>query len=136
MTESEQRLEILLRIRNIRANRQLAVLKASENIMNGKLNEQKSLTQKIEADRQAYSRQQREQTEKLLNNQSAITDFLILKAHEDTFIWNSKQMTRQGDALVSQIQQSRLNYEDERQKYKVVEKAVVKVEEFLKLNWA
>ena len=41
-----------------------------------------------------------------------------------------------GDALVEQIQQSRVDYQNEREKFKAVEKAVIKVEEFLKLDWA
>ena len=70
MTESEKTLRILLRIRNIRVKKQLAALKASETNLNSKLNEHVSLTQKIEDDREAHSRQQREHTQKLLNKQS------------------------------------------------------------------
>lgn len=136
MTESEQTLKTLLRIRNIRVKKQLAALKASENILNSKINEQVSLTRKIEDDREAYCRQQREHTQKLLNNQSGINEFLVLKDNEESFFWNSKKMTRQGDALLEQIQQSRLDYLSEQKKFKVVEKAVIKVEEFLKLDWA
>ena len=136
MTESEQMLKTLLRIRNVRVKKQMAALKASENILNGKLNEQDSLTRKIEDDREAYYRQQREQTQKLLNNQSGINEFLVLKDNEESFFWNSKRMTRQGDALLEQIQQSRLDYQSEQKKFKAVEKAVIKVEEFLKLDWA
>lgn len=136
MTESEKTLRILLRIRNIRVKKQLAALKASETNLNSKLNEHVSLTQKIEDDREAHSRQQREHTQKLLNNQSGISDFLVLKDNEESFFWSSKKMTRQGDALLEQIQQSRLDYLNEQNKFKAVEKAVIKVEEFLKLDWA
>lgn len=136
MTDSEQKLKALLRIRNVRVKKQMAVLKASENVVKSKLHEQETLTQKIETDRQVYYQQQREQTEKLLNNRSGIDDFLLLKSQEETFHWKSKQMTRQGDALVDQIQQSKLDYQNEQVKFKAVEKAVIKIEEFLKLDWA
>lgn len=135
MTESEQKLNVLLRIRNVRVKKQMAAMQASEAHLNGKLNEQTELSRKIEKDREEYVQKQRQHTQKLLNNQSEIRDFLVLKNNEEVFIWNNKKMTRQGDALVEQIQQSRVDYQNEQIKFKALEKAVIKVEEFLKLDW-
>lgn len=135
MNDSEHNLKMLLRIRSIRVKKQIAVLKASEQHLNSKLNERNELTLRIQSHQETYQRQQREQTQKLLNRESQIIDFLALKSNEKTFFWNNKKMTREGDALVDQIQESRLSYQNEQTKLKAVEKAVIKVEEFLKLDW-
>lgn len=135
MTESEQRLRALLRIRNIRVKKQMAILRAAENVLNQKISEQIDLNKNLDKTRQAYQKKQQEQTEKLLNNRSGILDFLLLKDSEEHFFWKSKNMARQGDALVNQILQSKEDCQIERNKFKTLEKAVVKVEEFLKLDW-
>ena len=61
--------------------------------------------------------------------------FLELKDSENTFDWKRNQMTREGDVLGDQIQQSRVDWIAEKTKYKELEKASIKVEEYLKLDW-
>ena len=135
MTESEQKLITLLRIRNIRVKKQMSILRAAESVLNQKILEKEDLTRNMDETRQTYQRKQEEQTEKLLNNRSAILDFMLLKDSEQHFFWKSKNMARQGDALIDQIRQSKEDCQKEQEKFKTLEKAVIKIEEFLKLDW-
>lgn len=135
MKQTHFQLQTVLRIRSIRVRRQAAMVAESENKLKQQLTAQQQLQRDLIAIQENHVQTRRAKLEKLKGGQTNIREFLELKDSENTFDWKRNQMTREGDVLGDQIQQSRVDWIAEETKYKELEKASIKVEEYLKLDW-
>ncbi|MBA4315727.1 MAG: hypothetical protein V7542_10515 [Limnobacter sp.] len=135
MKQTHFQLQTVLRIRSIRVRRQAAMVAESENKLKQQLTAQQQLQRDLIAIQENHVQTRRAKLEKLKGGQTNIREFLELKDSENTFDWKRNQMTREGDVLGDQIQQSRVDWIAEKTKYKELEKASIKVEEYLKLDW-
>lgn len=135
MADNDQDLKLLLQIRQARLNRQSRVCKAAQQALQGKQNERESLHQKMEEEEHKYHDQHTRQINTFIGRNSDLRGLIELKEREQTFLMHRHEMTREGDALFQQIQQSRTSYLQERDKLNEMEKAKIKIEELIQMDW-
>jgi hypothetical protein len=135
MSNARTQLEILLKIRAIRVRKQAAVLASEEGRLKVAQEKRDGIKQSLREEEDRHVKTRHAKLESLMGNQAEIQDFLELKDSENAFDWRRKQLTREGDVLIDQIQQSKVNSIVEKRKLKVLEKASIKIEEHLKLDW-
>jgi len=90
----------------------------SENKLKQQLTAQQQLQRDLIAIQENHVQTRRAKLEKLKGGQTNIREFLELKDSENTFDWKRNQMTREGDVLGDQIQQSRVDWIAEKQNTK------------------
>lgn len=135
MADNDQDLKLLLQIRQARLNRQSRVCKAAQQALQGKQSERESLHHKMEEEEHKYQDQHTKQINTFIGRNSDLRGLIELKEREQTFLMHRHKMTREGDVLFQQIQQSRTSYLQEKDKLNEMEKAKIKIEELIQMDW-
>lgn len=135
MADIDNDLKLLLRIRQARMNRQNRVLKAAHLVLQNKVQEKTELENTMSKEECEYQVHHSRQIGTFLGRESDLRGLIELKEREQTFLMHRHKMTREGDVLFEQIQQSRTSYLQEKDKLNEMEKAKIKIEELLQVDW-